>query len=180
MRRECVPGGGSSHLQTGDNLGFNLRSSLKPALSSTPTSPGDSISRRQLIKPGPILEAVAVWGGIQGVLTDRPSQLGSDDCRVVSVLHAQRLSCWQFLICCHLVRLPHLLSKEGGYQVGGETLLFSIPPIWCCLWLSEAKLGFLKSQHFYEMAKESKAGREKFLANKILPDFSPCYIHSPY
>lgn len=62
-------------VQTGDNLGFNLRSSLKPALSSTPTSPGESISRRQLIKPDPILEAAAGWGGIQGVLADSPSQL---------------------------------------------------------------------------------------------------------
>lgn len=56
-----------------DDLGFNLRSPLKSALSSTPSSPGDSISRRQLIKPGPILEGAAIWGSVQAVLADRQS-----------------------------------------------------------------------------------------------------------
>jgi hypothetical protein len=74
-------------VQTGDVLGFTLRSALKLALSSTPTFPGGSIARRQLTKAGPILDAAAVWGTIQGVLAGRQSQLRINDCRGVSMLH---------------------------------------------------------------------------------------------
>lgn len=151
-------------VQTGYDLGFNLRSSLKSALSSTPSpNPRKSISRRQLIIPGPILEAAAIWGSIQGVLTDRQSQLGSDDCRGVSMLHANLLSCQQFSTCWHLVRLRRSFSKESWHQVGGRGLafLFTIPPM--LLWLSEGELGFLKSHHFYQMGKGHEPGRDRFL-----------------
>ena len=117
-------------VQTADDLGFNLRSSLKSVLSSTPSFPGGSIFRHQCTKPGPIWKAAAVWGTIQCVLADRQSQLGNDDCIRVSMLHANR----QFSTGCHLMRLPHL-SKESRYLVG-EGPSFSFQYSTSVLWLS--------------------------------------------
>lgn len=103
-------------VQTGDDLGFNLRNSLKSALSSTASSPGGSISRRQRTKPGPIWKAVAIWGTIQGVLADRQSQLGNDDYVGVSMLHANHLS---QLTIFNLLSFNEAsqLSKESWYLV---------------------------------------------------------------
>lgn len=108
----CRAGAGFA-VQAGDDWGFNVRSSLKSALSSTPSFPGGSMCRHRCTKPGPIWKAAAVWGSIQGVLADRHSQLGNDDCTGVSVMHANR----QFSTRCHLMRLPHL-SKESFHLVG--------------------------------------------------------------
>lgn len=79
----------------------------------------------------------------------------NDDCIGVSVMHAN----WQFSTGCHLMRLPHL-SKESWYPVGeGPAFLFSTPLL---LWLSEAELGFLKSQHLDQLGEEREAGRIGF------------------
>lgn len=165
-------------VQTGDNLGFNLRSSLKPALPSTPTS-------QETAYQTSAYKTRSNFGGCGslGEASKVSLQTGRHSLEVMAAsgfsVARLCLSCRQFSICCHLVRLPHSLSKKVGTKWVGGLFLFSIPLIWCCLWLSEAELGFLKSQHFYEMAKRARQGGE-FLENKTFLDFSPCYVHSPY
>lgn len=131
LHRQCeenaCPAEAVSAVQNGDDLGFNLRSSLKPARSSSPSFPGGSTCRRQCTKTRSNLEGCSHLGRhprcpCRQAITTRKwqSQRGFNDACKPTIFN---------LLWFNEASL--LLQGKLVVSGGGALLFFSISH-WCC------------------------------------------------